>query len=106
MNGGIAYVDVTGIGTAGGSAVTVAGLYSKLNAAYEAGKLAVIFSDGSHADVGQLPIVVNVEKGSSSTKPLHLSWVIAGSSHIYVYRLSVTNADSATLVKTDVTPQS
>ena len=37
MNGGIAYVDVTGIGTAGGSAVTVAGLYSKLNAAYSMG---------------------------------------------------------------------
>ena len=104
MNGGIAYVDVTGIGTAGGSSVTVAGLYEKLNAAYEAGKIFAIFSDGSHADVKQVPVVVNVEKGTSSTKPIHLSWVIAGSSHIYVYRLSVTNADSATLVKTDVTP--
>lgn len=104
MNGGIAYVDVTGIGIAGGSSVTVAGLYEKLNAAYEAAKIFAIFSDGSHADVKQLPIVVNVEKGTSSTKPIHLTWIIAGSSHIYVYRLSVTNADSATLTKTDVTP--
>lgn len=106
MNGGIGYVDVTGIGTAGGAAATVVGLYEKLDAAYEAGKILVIYTDGSHADVSASPVVVTAEKGSSSTKPLYLSWVVAGASHIYVYRLSVTNADSATLTKTDVTPAS
>ncbi len=106
MNGGIGYVDVTGIGTAGGSSVTVAGLYEKLNAVYEAGKIFAIYSDGSHSDVTQVPIVVNVDKGSSSSKPIYLTWVIAGSSHIYVYRLSVANTDATSLARVDVTPQS